>query len=108
MNIVDKPITRDTDHVKPIIKAFLRGAAAGAKRGARRVEGTVREIGFIFDRAAMRPFGHEVDRAGRRAFARHQRGRTLEDFDPLEVARVHYARSHALRPDLDAIIKWGD
>ena len=53
----------------------------------------------------MRPFGHVVDGAAGCAFTRHQRRRTFQNFDLLEIGRVHDARCHFRRADLDAVVK---
>src|SRR4029434_6375637 len=88
-----------------IIESLDCRTAAGAKAQARRVEGTIRRVDFVLDWALMRPLGHEVDRATRRSFPRHERSGPLEDFDALEIAGIHHPRRHVLRANLDAVIQ---
>ena len=73
--------------------------------GAERVD---RGIELALDRSRCRLLVDIIDGAADRAETRHDRRRSLEDFDLLETGRVHDPRGDALRTDPDAIVENGD
>ena len=55
--------------VEPVIQPVFGRAAAGAESYSRRVDRAIRQIRFVFNRTAMRPFANEVDGTARGALA---------------------------------------
>ena len=107
VDAVDAAVDPRGRGVEAIVEAGNQRAAARAEMGAIGAERVDRGIELALDRARGRLPADIVDSTSDRAGARHQRVRAFDEFDLLEIGRVHHSRGEALRTDPDAVVEHG-